>query len=163
MKFITLFTTIALTIFIMMPVMASADDGICTTTQEIGLSIHFMGDMLKILSVTLQDTEVLLSSHQEEYPFLKDLIFDTNTSEHSVQSMINATDSDWSNIDSVAKNVQDLHNNLQSPNDLMNMSNETLGHSDITNPVFNDMYGSVKDMSDISTQDINSLNTTNGG
>jgi translation initiation factor 2 alpha subunit (eIF-2alpha) len=109
-----------------------------------------MIDMLKILSVTLNQTSSIISENQDQYPFLKEMIGDsTNQSSKSVDAMINIGSTDISNATSVKDALVEIHNNLESPADMIEVANKTIGDPDNTTPIIKDMYNTVSNMTDV--------------
>lgn len=129
-----------------------ADDSNITDvsyTQQLSGGLHFIGDMLKILDITLYRTDALVNEHQSEYPFLKDMLSGTNQSEASVETMINVSEMDISDANDVRETLAQVHNNLESPADMIEAANKTIGDPDNTTPVIQDMYNTVSNMTDV--------------
>jgi len=124
--------------------------------QEVGLSLNFFTSMLQILDLNLNLINGTLNARVEEYPFLQPAIDGTAEGIETTDSILVVMEPNSENPDemesalpSLDEKAAQVNASLQYPDDMIEAANSTLGVPESTTPIIEDMYRSVKAMTEI--------------
>ncbi|WP_235283256.1 hypothetical protein [Methanosarcina sp. 2.H.A.1B.4] len=121
--------------------------------QELSLSLRFLASMLHLLDLNLDLIHETLNEHSAEYPFLQPIIEGAATGIEAVNSAIVVMETSPENmseanftLNTFDGAVANLNESLIYPQDMIDAANATLGQSESTTPLLEDLFEVTKAM-----------------